>query len=180
MLSKTGRWPAFYKMNPRHRYNLTFWFEHNVARSGVNRNWKICRRARRWQLACLGHSSAIDYFWFLDRMDRTVSPFTKFVWQKYFTVNGQQFRYTTDNINIMTTHSFQFLMNYSQQMDLVGGIVVGHFMSELCCQYVSERSVSFILKNNIIEEKLFRAAKIRSYTKILLFVHEILGEAYNC
>jgi len=59
-------------------------------------------------------------------------------------------------------------------MDLVGGIVVGHSMFKLCWQYVSYKSVSFILKNNIIEENLFRAAKIRSYPKILLFVHKIL------
>jgi len=65
-------------------------------------------------------------------------------------------------------------------MDLVGGIVVGHSMSKLCWQYVSYKSVSFTLKNNIIEEKLFRAAKIRSYPKILLFFHEMRAEAYNC
>jgi len=40
MISKTGRCSVFYKMNRRHRHYLTFGFEHNVARSGVNRNWR--------------------------------------------------------------------------------------------------------------------------------------------
>jgi len=106
-MSKTGRWPTFYKTNRRHRHYLTFGFENNVARRGVNRNWKICRGARRWQLSCLGHSSAIAYIRVLDGAERTVPPFTTYLWQNYFTFNGQQSCYATD-INIMTTHRFQF------------------------------------------------------------------------
>ena len=43
-------------------------------------------------------------------------------------------------------------------------------MSKLRWQHVSQKSVSFVLKSSIIEVKLFRTAKIVSYSKILFFV----------
>jgi hypothetical protein len=76
--SKTVRWPTFYKMNLSYTL-FNIWIRAQCCRKWGKSNWKICRGARRWQLACLGHSSAIAYIWFLDRIDNCVSIYNVFV-----------------------------------------------------------------------------------------------------